>query len=88
MKILFSQIPLDQMSVSMTMNGAVLPTSWPSTLWLREEQGVPTGGSSTGPFRNDILKEFMVRNTAIILSADAFDEDHRRHLPLLLSPRC
>jgi methylmalonyl-CoA mutase len=63
MKILFSQIPLDQMSVSMTMNGAVLPIM-AFYIVAAEEQGVSTEKLS-GTIQNDILKEFMVRNTYI-----------------------
>ncbi|MGB8093138.1 MAG: methylmalonyl-CoA mutase [Pseudolabrys sp.] len=63
MRTLFSGIPLDQMSVSMTMNGAVLPIL---ALYIvaAEEQGVPHDKLS-GTIQNDILKEFMVRNTYI-----------------------
>jgi methylmalonyl-CoA mutase len=63
MRTLFSGIPLDQMSVSMTMNGAVLPIL---ALFIvaAEEQGVPPQKLS-GTIQNDILKEFMVRNTYI-----------------------
>src|SRR6266581_91238 len=63
MRTLFSGIPLDQMSVSMTMNGAVLPVL---ALYIvaAEEQGVPPEQLS-GTIQNDILKEFMVRNTYI-----------------------
>src|SRR5690606_11308406 len=63
MEILFSGIPLDRMSVSMTMNGAVLPVL---ALYVvaAEEQGVGPGQLS-GTIQNDILKEFMVRNTYI-----------------------
>jgi methylmalonyl-CoA mutase len=63
MKILFDQIPLDQMSVSMTMNGAVLPVM-AFYIVAAEEQGVPAVKLS-GTIQNDILKEFMVRNTYI-----------------------
>ena len=63
MKILFDGIPLDQMSVSMTMNGAVLPVL-AGYIVAAEEQGVPTTKLS-GTIQNDILKEFMVRNTYI-----------------------
>jgi len=63
MKVLFDQIPLDQMSVSMTMNGAVLPIL-AFYIVAAEEQGVPTQKLS-GTIQNDILKEFMVRNTYI-----------------------
>ncbi len=63
MRTLFDSIPLDQMSVSMTMNGAVLPIL---ALYIvaGEEQGVPPAKLS-GTIQNDILKEFMVRNTYI-----------------------
>lgn len=63
MRTLFDGIPLDQMSVSMTMNGAVLPVL---ALYIvaAEEQGV-AHGALTGTIQNDILKEFMVRNTYI-----------------------
>ncbi|WP_338814224.1 methylmalonyl-CoA mutase [Bernardetia sp. Wsw4-3y2] len=63
MKILFDKIPLDQMSVSMTMNGAVLPIM-AFFIVAAEEQGVATEKLS-GTIQNDILKEFMVRNTYI-----------------------
>ena len=63
MKILFDQIPLDKMSVSMTMNGAVLPTL-ACFIVAGEEQGVDQAQLS-GTIQNDILKEFMVRNTYI-----------------------
>ena len=63
MKILFDQIPLDQMSVSMTMNGAVLPIL-AFYIIAAEEQGVGPEQLS-GTIQNDILKEFMVRNTYI-----------------------
>ncbi len=63
MKILFDQIPLDIMSVSMTMNGAVLPVL-AFYIVAAEEQGVPMA-RLTGTIQNDILKEFMVRNTYI-----------------------
>jgi len=63
MKILFDGIPLDQMSVSMTMNGAVLPCL-ASFIVAGEEQGVDRAQLS-GTIQNDILKEFMVRNTYI-----------------------
>ena len=63
MRTLFDGIPLDQMSVSMTMNGAVLPVL---ALFIvaAEEQGV-SADKLTGTIQNDILKEFMVRNTYI-----------------------
>ena len=63
MKILFDQIPLDKMSVSMTMNGAVLPVL-AFYIIAAEEQGVSQEQLS-GTIQNDILKEFMVRNTYI-----------------------
>ena len=63
MKILFDQIPLDEMSVSMTMNGAVLPVM-AFYIVAAEEQGVGPEKLS-GTIQNDILKEFMVRNTYI-----------------------
>ena len=63
MKILFDQIPLDKMSVSMTMNGAVLPVL-AFYIVAAEEQGVPME-KLAGTIQNDILKEFMVRNTYI-----------------------
>ena len=63
MQVLFSGIPLDKMSVSMTMNGAVIPVL---ALYVvaAEEQGV-SQDKLTGTIQNDILKEFMVRNTYI-----------------------
>lgn len=63
MKILFDGIPLDEMSVSMTMNGAVLPVL-AGYIVAAEEQGVPQE-KLAGTIQNDILKEFMVRNTYI-----------------------
>jgi methylmalonyl-CoA mutase len=63
MKILFDQIPLDEMSVSMTMNGAVVPIL-AFYIVAAEEQGV-SAEQLTGTIQNDILKEFMVRNTYI-----------------------
>ncbi|MFN7100355.1 MAG: methylmalonyl-CoA mutase family protein, partial [Flavobacterium sp.] len=63
MKVLFDQIPLDEMSVSMTMNGAVLPIM-AFYIVAAEEQGVAAELLS-GTIQNDILKEFMVRNTYI-----------------------
>ncbi len=63
MKILFDSIPLDKMSVSMTMNGAVLPIM-AFFIVAAEEQGVPPE-QLQGTIQNDILKEFMVRNTYI-----------------------
>ena len=63
MKILFNQIPLDEMSVSMTMNGAVLPIM-AFYIVAAEEQGV-LPSQLQGTIQNDILKEFMVRNTYI-----------------------
>jgi methylmalonyl-CoA mutase len=63
MKMLFDQIPLDKMSVSMTMNGAVIPIM-AFYIVAAEEQGVKPH-QLTGTIQNDILKEFMVRNTYI-----------------------
>ncbi|HEX6840092.1 MAG TPA: methylmalonyl-CoA mutase, partial [Stellaceae bacterium] len=63
MKLLFDGIPLDEMSVSMTMNGAVLPVL-AGYIVAAEEQGVPQS-KLQGTIQNDILKEFMVRNTYI-----------------------
>ncbi|MCF7567756.1 methylmalonyl-CoA mutase [Sabulilitoribacter arenilitoris] len=63
MKVLFNQIPLDKMSVSMTMNGAVLPIM-AFYIVAAEEQGIKTE-QLAGTIQNDILKEFMVRNTYI-----------------------
>jgi len=63
MKILFDGIPLDRVTVSMTMNGAVLPVL-ASFIVAGEEQGVPAE-KLAGTIQNDILKEFMVRNTYI-----------------------
>ena len=79
MRTLFSGIPLDQMSVSMTMNGAVLPVL---ALYIvaAEEQGVPHAKLS-GTIQNDILKEFMVRNTYIYPPAPSLAH-HLRHLRL------
>src|SRR5215208_2458453 len=83
MKILFDGIPLDKMSVSMTMNGAVLPVL-ASFIVAGEEQGVPMEQLS-GTIQNDILKEFMVRNTYIYpptpsmrIVADIIDYTARR----------
>ena len=63
MKILFDGIPLDKMSVSMTMNGAVLPILAMFVV-AGEEQGVDRAALS-GTIQNDVLKEFIVRNTYI-----------------------
>src|SRR4029079_19015144 len=63
MKLVFDGVPLDQVSVSMTMNGAVLPVL-ASFIVAGEEQGVPRA-KLTGTIQTDILKEFMVRNTYI-----------------------
>ena len=63
MKVLFDGIPLDRMSVSMTMNGAVIPVM-AFYIVAAEEQGVPAE-KLTGTIQNDILKEYMVRNTYI-----------------------
>jgi methylmalonyl-CoA mutase len=85
MKILFAGIPLDQVSVSMTMNGAVLPVL-ASFIVAAEEQGVAADKLS-GTIQNDILKEFMVRNTyiyppgpSIRIVADIIDYT-ARHIP-------
>lgn len=85
MKILFDQIPLDKMSVSMTMNGAVLPIL-AFYIVAAEEQGVKPE-SLIGTIQNDILKEFMVRNTYIYpplpsmnIIADIF-EYTSKHMP-------
>ena len=63
MKMLFDRIPLDEMSVSMTMNGAVLPVL-AGFIVAAEEQGVPQA-KLTGTIQNDILKEYLTRNTYI-----------------------
>jgi len=85
MKRLFDQIPLDKMSVSMTMNGAVIPVM-AFYIIAAEEQGVPPEKLS-GTIQNDILKEFMVRNTYIYppipsmrIISDIF-EYAARHMP-------
>jgi len=85
MKILFDGIPLDRMSVSMTMNGAVLPVL-AGFIVAAEEQGVAQD-KLTGTIQNDILKEFMVRNTYIYppepsmrIVADIIDYS-ARHMP-------
>ncbi|WP_026812759.1 methylmalonyl-CoA mutase [Arenibacter certesii] len=85
MKILFKDIPLNKMSVSMTMNGAVLPIM-AFYIIAAEEQGVPMD-QLTGTIQNDILKEFMVRNTYIYpptpsmqIVADIF-EYTSKHMP-------
>ena len=76
MKILFDGIPLDKMSVSMTMNGAVLPIM-AMYIVAAEEQGVAPD-QLDGTLQNDILKEFMVRNT-YIYPPTTIDADRRRH---------
>src|SRR5688572_3249344 len=85
MKVLFDQIPLDKMSVSMTMNGAVIPIL-AFYIVAAEEQGVKPAQLS-GTIQNDILKEFMVRNTYIYppnesmrIVADIFSYTSR-HMP-------
>jgi len=85
MKVLFDQIPLDKVSVSMTMNGAVLPIL-AGYVVAAEEQGVSQDQLS-GTIQNDILKEFMVRNTYIFppkpsmkIIADIF-EYTSKHMP-------
>jgi len=86
MKILFDKIPLDQMSVSMTMNGAVLPIL-AAYVVAAEEQGVKQEQLS-GTIQNDILKEFMVRNTYIYPPAASMHivgdiiEHTSEHMPL------
>ncbi len=89
MKILFDGIPLDRVSVSMTMNGAVLPVL-AGYVVAAEEQGVPLERLS-GTIQNDILKEFMVRNTYIYppepsmrIVADVI-EYTAKHMPLFNS---
>ncbi len=84
-KILFDQIPLDEMSVSMTMNGAVIPIM-AFYIVAAEEQGV-SAEKLSGTIQNDILKEFMVRNTYIYppkpsmrIIADIFDYT-AQHMP-------
>jgi methylmalonyl-CoA mutase len=85
MKILFDGIPLDKVSVSMTMNGAVLPVL-AGYIVAAEEQGVPQQQLS-GTIQNDILKEFMVRNTYIYPPAPSMRiigdiiEYTARHMP-------
>jgi methylmalonyl-CoA mutase len=85
MKILFDGIPLDEMSVSMTMNGAVLPVM-ACFVVAGEEQGVDQSQLS-GTIQNDILKEFMVRNTYIYPPAPSMRivadiiEHTSRHMP-------
>ncbi|MDB5892325.1 MAG: methylmalonyl-CoA mutase [Polaromonas sp.] len=85
MKILFDQIPLDKVSVSMTMNGAVLPVL-AGYIVAGEEQGVSQDQLS-GTIQNDILKEFMVRNTYIYPPAPSIRiigdiiEYTARHMP-------
>ena len=81
MKVLFNGIPLDRMSVSMTMNGAVLPIL-AFYIVTGLEQGC-TLDQLAGTIQNDILKEFMVRNT-YIYPPEILDEDHRRHLRIHL----
>ena len=85
MKVLFDGIPLGEISISMTMNGAVLPVL-ASYIVAAEEQGVDAAGLS-GTIQNDILKEFMVRNTYIYppepsmrIVADII-EHATRHMP-------
>ena len=84
-RTLFDGIPLDEMSVSMTMNGAVLPVL---ALYIAaaEEQGVKPE-QLAGTIQNDILKEFMVRNTYIYPPA-AEHADHLRHLRATPRRRC
>ena len=89
MEVLFDQIPLDQMSVSMTMNGAVIPIM-AFYIIAAEEQGVDKS-RLRGTIQNDILKEFMVRNTYIYppgpsmrIIADIFKYTSK-HMPLFNS---
>jgi hypothetical protein len=77
MKILFDQIPLDKVSVSMTMNGAVLPVL-AGYVVAAEEQGVSQDKLS-GTIQNDILKEFMVRNTYIYPPEPSMQHHWRHH---------
>lgn len=85
MKILFDGIPLNEMSVSMTMNGAVLPIL-AAFIVAGEEQGVPQE-QLTGTIQNDVLKEYMVRNTYIYPPAPSMRivadiiEHTARHMP-------
>src|SRR5208337_2713619 len=82
MKILFDQIPLDRMSVSMTMNGAVLPVM-AFYIVAAEEQGAKPeqlSGTIQNDIQNDILKEFMVRNT-YIYPPEAFGGGKRQRPP-------
>ena len=89
MKILFDQIPLDRISVSMTMNGAVLPIM-AFYIVAAEEQGVPLE-KLAGTIQNDILKEFMVRNTYIYPPGESmriiadFFQYTAAHMPLFNS---
>ena len=82
MKILFDRIPLNKMSVSMTMNGAVLPVM-AFYIVAALEQGAKLEELS-GTIQNDILKEFMVRNTYIYPPRNV-DADHRRHIQLYIA---
>ena len=82
MKILFDQIPLNKMSVSMTMNGAVLPVM-AFYIVAALEQGAKLEELS-GTIQNDILKEFMVRNT-YIYPPETVDADHCRYFQLYLA---
>lgn len=77
MKILFDEIPLEKVSVSMTMNGAVLPIL-AMYIVAAEEQGVPRSALS-GTIQNDILKEFMVRSNP--------RQNYRAHDSLAMSER-
>lgn len=90
-KLLFDGIPLEKMSVSMTMNGAVLPIL-AMFIVTGEEQGVAKE-NLTGTIQNDILKEFMVRNTYIFppepsmhVIADIFSYSAKVHKGVLLHP--
>ena len=85
MKLLFDGIPLDEMSVSMTMNGAVLPVM-AFFIVAGEEQGVPHA-QLTGTIQNDILKEFAVRNT-YIYPPEPIDADRLATSSLSARRRC
>ena len=83
MKILFDGIPLDKVSVSMTMNGAVLPVL--AGLHCRRRRAGRAQAQLTGTIQNDILKEFMVRNT-YIYPPETEHENYRRYHCLLFQP--
>ena len=79
MKILFDGIPLDKVSVSMTMNGAVLPVL-AGYIVAAEEQGVGPEALA-GTIQNDILKEFMVRNTCLLYTSPSPRDRTRSRMP-------